>query len=84
MKKICMKKVPYVKPEVVMIMSDSGALLAGSGTTYLPPDPTLDEGVILVGYIYEYGHEGDPNYIIDYILDWEDDDGAPANWGLDW
>lgn len=74
MKKISMKKVPYVKPEVIMIMSDSGTLLAGSGTTYLPPDPELEDGWTLAGYIYENGHEGDNNYIIDYILSFDDED----------
>ena len=63
-----MKKTVYVKPKVVLIETDPGTLLAGSGRTYLDPNPTLEDGWSLDGYIYEYGHEGDPNYIIDYIL----------------
>ena len=74
MKTISMKKTPYVKPEAVQIETAPGMLLAGSGKTYLDPNPELEPGTILVGYIYEYGHEGDRNYIIDYIFDWDDDE----------
>ena len=76
MKKNCMKKTPYVKPEAVMIMPAPGILLADSGRSYLDPNPTLEDGWILSGYIYETGHEGDNNYIVDYILE-EDEDYIP-------
>ena len=62
----------YITPLTVCVPVEPGTLLAGS---YRPPvDMTTpwtdDEGNewYCTGYIYEEGHEGDDNYIIDYIF----------------
>ena len=63
-----MKKT-YLKPACVCVALETEQHLA-SASSYLPPitDADLEPGWHVLGYIYDTGHEGDDDYIIDYIL----------------